>query len=71
MTLHLKYIGQDEWSRYVYEDEDGTLWKHLNCNSPRELCQERGDTLYSSCGNTLDGEPDCPVRKDIEVIFDE
>jgi len=68
-TLHLKYIGMDSWSRYVYEDENGKLWKLLDCCSPREVCEERGDTPHSSCGNTLDGEPDCPMRADIKVEY--
>ena len=41
-TLHLRYIGTDSWSRYVYEDENGTLWKLLDCCSPREVCEQRG-----------------------------
>lgn len=71
MKLHLKYIGRDSWSRYVYEDENGQIWKHLDCCSSQEVCQERGDTLYSSCGNTFNGEPDCPMRADIECIYKE
>lgn len=65
----LKFIGTDSWSRYVYKDENGKIWKHLDCCSPREVCIERGDTLYSSCGNSFDGEPDCPMRADIECYF--
>ena len=67
----VKYIGRDSWGRYVYEDENGKLWKHTDCCSPRELCIERGDTLYSSCGNSLDGEPDCPIAADIKVDYGE
>ena len=26
-TLHLRYLGRDSWNRYVYEDENGNLWK--------------------------------------------
>lgn len=68
-TLHLKYIGKDNWSRYVYEDETGRLWKNINCCSTRECCEERGDTLYSSAGNNFDGEPDCFMAAHIAVEY--
>lgn len=67
----LKFIGTDSWSRYVYEDENGRIWKHTDCCSPREVCIKRGDTLYSSCGNSFDGEPDCPMCADIECLYKE
>ena len=66
-TLHLRYIGADSWGRYVYED--GKLWKLLDCCSPREACEQRGDVPYSSCGNAFDGEPDCPMRADVKPEF--
>ncbi len=69
MKKRLTYIGPDSWSRHVYEDENGKLWKHLDCCVPKEVCQERGDRLYSSCGNTRDGEPDCPMSDEIECEF--
>ena len=69
MKKTLTYIGTDSWSRHVYEDENGKLWKHTDCCVPKEVCQERGDRLYSSCGNTLDGEPDYPMREGIECEF--
>ncbi len=68
-TLHLRYIGTDSWSRYVYEDENGSLWKLLDCCSPREVCEQRGDTPYSSCNNAFDGEPDWPMQADIKPEF--
>lgn len=55
-TLHLRYIGTDSWSRYVYEDENGNLWKLLDCCSPREVCEQRGDTPHSACN--AGGGPD-------------
>lgn len=70
MIKHLKYIGRDSFDRYVYKDENGKLWKHLDCCSPRKICQERGDTFYSSYGNTFDGEPDCPMRAGIECVYE-
>ena len=68
-TLHLQYIGADSWDRYVYEDENGSLWKLLDCCSPREVCEQRGDTPHSSCGNTFDGEPDCPMAAHIKPEY--
>lgn len=67
--LHLRYCGEDSWGRYVYEDENGQLWKLLDCCSPREVCEARGDTPHSACGNTFDGEPDCPMPNDIRPIY--
>lgn len=68
-TLRLRYIGKDSWSRYVYEDEDGKLWKLTDCCSPREVCEQCGDTLHSACNNSFDGEPDCPMSAHINYIF--
>lgn len=68
-TLHLKYIGRDDWGRYVYEDENGKLWKNTDCCSPRECCEERGDTLNSAAGNKFDGEPDCFMAAHIKVEY--
>lgn len=63
------YIGRDDWGRYVYEDENGKLWKNTDCCSPRECCEERGDTLNSSAGNEFDGEPDCFMAAHIKVEY--
>lgn len=68
-TLHLKYLGRDSWGRYVYEDENGKLWKNTDCCSPRECCEERGDTLCSSYDNEFDGEPDCHMAPHIAVEY--
>ena len=68
-TLHLRYIGTDSWDRYVYEDENGNLWKLLVCCSPREVCEQRGDTPYSACNNDFDGEPDWPMQADVKPVF--
>lgn len=67
--LHLLYIGMDSWSRYVYEDEHGKLWKLIDVTSPRECLERRGDVPVSSCGNSLDGEPDCPMPLHIRPIY--
>lgn len=68
-SLRLTFLGTDNWGRYVYEDERGQIWKHLDCNSTMEECRKRGDKLYSSCNNAFDGEPDCPMREGIEVEY--
>lgn len=67
--LHLKYLGRDSWGRYVYEDEHGKLWKNVDCISPRECCEQRGDTLLSSVYNAFDGEPNNYMADDIEVVY--
>lgn len=61
-TLTLKYKGKDSWGRYVYEDQNGKLWKHINCLSTREKCIERQDALYSSYNYEYEGEPDCHMN---------
>ena len=68
-TLHLRYKGIDSWGRYVYEDENGNLWKNVNCCTPKEICEKRGDTLNSSAGNEFDGEPDCHMGTHIQVVY--
>jgi hypothetical protein len=58
----MKLIGFDSWDRPVYKCiENGILWKDITCGSEKpELC---------SCNNTFDGEPDCMIKSDIEVIY--
>ena len=68
-TLHLRYIGADSWDRYVYEDENGNLWKLLDCCSPREVCEQRGDTPHSVCNNAFDGEPNWPMQAGVKPVF--
>ena len=69
-TLHLQYLGEDSWGRFVYKDEHGKLWKQTDCGTPREVCEERKYPLYSSAGNKYEGEPDCHMAEHIGVIFD-
>lgn len=68
-TARLRYIGTDSWGRYVYEGENGRLWKLLDCCSPREVCEQRGDIPHSSCNNAFDGEPDCPMWADVKPVY--
>ncbi|MBG9732273.1 hypothetical protein ABD87_22880 [Lysinibacillus sphaericus] len=64
--LTLNFIGVDDWSRPVFKDDNGKIFKDLNCGEGKiDLC-----TAYS-----FDGEPDTPIgyiRKyqnvEIEVI---
>lgn len=59
----MEFIGLDDWRRPVYKCiENGRLWKDLSPDS------ENPD-LYSSSDNTIDGEPDCPIKRDLEIIF--
>lgn len=48
---------------------NGKLWKNTDCCSPRECCEERGDTLNSAAGNDFDGEPDCFMSAHIAVEY--
>ena len=65
-TLILQYIGNDDWSRPVYKDDDGKLFVYTDprCVYPN-LCTKSGNDFY--------GEPDTPIRyikkyKDVENI---
>lgn len=63
-TVKLKQIGIDYWSRPVYKDPQGKLWKDVNCGC--------GDpALHSSNNNDFEGEPDMPIQflRDWEVIL--
>ena len=58
----MELIGVDFWDRPVYKCiETGNLWKDITLGS------EKPD-LYS-CGNAFDGEPDCPIKNDLEIRF--
>lgn len=59
----MEFIGLDDWHRPVYKCiENGRLWKDLSPDS------ENPD-LYSSSNNTIDGEPDCPIKKDLKIQY--
>jgi hypothetical protein len=59
----MKLIGEDFWSRPVYKCiETGMLWKDI------ELGQFENPTLYS-CNNDFEGEPDCPIKSNLEIHF--
>jgi hypothetical protein len=59
----MEFIGRDDWDMPVYKCiENGILWKDLEHGKSDipELC---------SCGNEFDGEPDSPIRKDLEIVY--
>ena len=57
----LQYIGIDGWSRPVYKDQDGQLWKDVSLGKGVL-------TLCSAANNELDGEPDMPITGEYEII---
>ena len=59
---NLNYIGMDSHNRPVYEDEDGTLWKDT------DPCEDSEPRLFSSFGNTFDGEPDNPFHGEARLL---
>ena len=68
MKIKLTYKGMDSWSRPVYKDENGTLWKDVD---PRK---DRNPDLCTSMYNAFDGEPDTNMKyikkyEDAELIF--
>lgn len=59
--LTLKPIGIDSWSRPVYEDQYGHLWKDITLGSGKP-------SLYSALNDAFDGEPDLPVRRPFTIL---
>ena len=59
----MKKMGEDDWGRTVYKDVNTKrLYKDIN-NVTR-----KNEPLYlHTCGNSWDGEPCCPIRKDIKI----
>ena len=58
----MEFKGLDDWNRPVYKcQETGKLWKDITLGS-------ENPELYS-CQNTFDGEPDCPIKSDLEILF--
>ena len=58
---NLQLIGVDGWSRPVYQDESGQLWKDVNLGNGEP-------DLYSSADNDFDGEPDMPITGDYKIV---
>ena len=60
----MEILGTDDWDRPVYKCiETGSLWKDTTLGSDKP-------ELYS-CGNEFDGEPDCPIKHELEIQFTE
>ena len=57
----LSLVGIDSWSRPVYKDESGQLWKDINLGSGNPY-------LHSSTDNDFEGEPDMPITGEYEII---
>lgn len=58
----MEFLGIDGWNRPVYKCvETGTLWKDITLGSEKP-------ELYS-CQNVFDGEPECPIKSDLEIHF--
>lgn len=61
--LVLTYVGKDGWSRPVYQDAAGKLYVDTD---PRAY---RAPSICTKYQNHFEGEPDCPVADDIEIVF--
>ena len=66
----LSYLGKDDWYRAVYVSDSGQIMKTAEPFRDEwaldlEMVMLRG--LYSSSGNSFDGEPDCHIKEDLEI----
>lgn len=61
VLLTMKPIGKDSWSRPVYEDQYGRLWKDITLGSEKP-------ELRSALYNAFDGEPDLPIRSPFTIL---
>ncbi|QDX94722.1 hypothetical protein EEL30_22025 [Brevibacillus laterosporus] len=58
----MEFLGVDDWDRPVYKCiESNMLWKDVTLGSEKP-------ELYS-CQNSFDGEPDSPIKSDLEIHF--
>lgn len=55
--LVLKYIGEDDWSIPVYQDQFEHLWKDISCGMFGE------PDLCSVVGNDFEGEPNKSINQ--------
>lgn len=60
-TLVLNYIGEDFWSRPVYKDQFGHLWKDENMGESEQL------SLHSVSGDEFDGDPDALISQEYVI----
>ena len=52
--LQLKKFGKDKWSRMVYGDKAGNLFKDVSCGM--------GEPVFCTSYGGFDGEPDTPIE---------
>ena len=57
----LVYIGVDGWSRPVYKDNKGKLWKDVNLGTGTP-------SLYRASSNEFEGEPDYPISGEFTIV---
>lgn len=60
-SLILDYMGDDDSSMPVYQDQYGNFWKDVGLGGQEEPC------LYSVSGNAIDGDPDVPVSQEFII----
>ena len=68
-TLSLRSAGTDCFSREVFVDELGMIWKYTE---PGAMPRKRHDKVYTVSGNDRDGEPSLPMSDAFDYrIIDE
>ena len=60
--LKLRFIGIDDWNRFVYSDERNNLYKEVNLG-------HGSFELTSVSGNDFYGEPEAPIKDNIKVTI--
>lgn len=66
-TVHtLRFLGLDDWSRRVYIDEAGKIWKDTDVFNKPPL---RHSKLTSALYNAFGGEPDWAMRDNEDYII--
>lgn len=60
-VLRLQFIGVDYWSRPVYKDQHGHLWKDV------DLGDSEYPSLHSAVNDDFDGEPDMPINQEFII----
>ena len=61
IVLVLKYIGQDSWSRPVYQDQFTHLWKDV------ELGKYAQPILHRAVNDDFEGEPDYFIKNEFVI----
>lgn len=62
--LRLTYVGDDSWSRPVYQDQHGHLWKDI------DLGDSEQPNLTSATNNEFEGEPNLPIDCEFIILRD-